>query len=218
MGIWRTVTVACTTLLTVCAVAAPPSDEVRDAAVAMGYEAKSRCPDLLAADPQDATAALVLFVVGPTGVPSQASIKSSSGSASLDAAAVSCVLRLKFLPAVHAGDGNAMSSWQEIAWKWGRSHTAAASPAAAASVAAVAVTSPPPPAPAHPGAGAAEVRVCVDAAGRLAQEPAITRSSGDPALDAATLRVARSAAGSYPASGCLHLSLTAEDASAKDAR
>jgi TonB family protein len=207
MGTWRTVTVACMTLLSLCAVAAPGSDEVRDAAVATGYDARSRCPDLAAADPQDGAAARVLFLVGPTGVPSQASIKSSSGSADLDAAAVSCVLKLKFLPAVHVGDGNAVSSWQEIAWEWGRAHTTAANPTAAASVAAVAVTGAPPPAPAHPGAGAAEARVCVDAAGRLAQDPVITRSSGDPALDAATLRVARAAAGSYPASGCVQLSL-----------
>jgi TonB family protein len=207
MSTWRTVTVACMTLLSLCAVAGPGSDEVRDAAVATGYESRSRCPDLAAADLQDSSAARVLFVVGPTGVPSQASIKSSSGSADLDAAAVSCVLKLKFLPAVHVGDGNAVSSWQEIAWKWGRARTTAANPTAAASVAAVAVTAAPPPAPAHPGAGAAEARVCVDAAGRLAQDPVITHSSGDPALDAATLRVARAAVGSYPASGCIQLSL-----------
>jgi TonB family protein len=204
MGRRRTVTVAGGVLLAVCTLTAAADEVPRDASVAIGYEAKSRCPDLAAADTQDGSAALVLFVVGPTGVPSRASIKSSSGSASLDAAAVSCVLRLKYLPAVHAGDGNAIASWQEIAWKWGRGHGAQDSGGG-------------PVTPAAPGT--AEVRACVDASGQLAQDPVMTRSSGDSAFDAAALRVARSASGSYrppagadghPAPGCLRLAISAE--------
>jgi TonB family protein len=196
--------------------AAQEAQEIRDATVAMGFDAKSRCPDLLHTDAQDGTGALILFVVGPTGVPSQAAVKSSSGSADLDAAAVACVLRLRFLPVVHAGDGNAVSSWQEIAWKWGRQHSATPPPGVVGG--ALAPVTSPAPEPARSRAGSAEVRVCVDAGGRLAQDPALTRSSGDSALDAATLRVARSAAEAYPAPGCVRLTLSAAEAPAKDAR
>lgn len=203
MGTARASIAFCMGLLTVAAAAAPPTEEIRDATVAMGFGVKAGCPELMQADAQDGTAALVLFVVGPTGVPSRASVKSSSGSASLDAAAVECVLKLRFLPMVHAGDGTAISSWQEIAWKWGRLHSAPSAPAPAAVAA---------------GAASTEVRVCVDASGRPVQDPAVTRSSGDAALDAATLRVARSAAGAYPAPGCMRLTLSSGEAPANDAR
>lgn len=216
MGIARCTVPLCAGLLAVVATSAAPAatEEIRDATVAMGFDGKTRCTELMQADAQDATAALVLFVVGPTGVPSRPSIKSSSGSASLDAAAVDCVLKLRFLPMVHAGDGNAISSWQEIAWKWGRLH--AATPTAPPG--AVATVTSPTSESARSGAGSAEVRVCVDASGKLVQDPTVTRSSGDSALDAATLRVARSAAGAYPAPGCLHLTLTAAEASANGSR
>jgi TonB family protein len=212
MGIARTILPFCAALLTLPAgaAAAPAHEEIRDATVAMGFDTKTRCPELMHADAQEGTAALVLFVVGPTGVPSRASIKSSSGSASLDAAALACVLNLRFLPMVHAGDGNAISSWQEIAWKWGRLH--AATPVAAAGVGAVAAAAAPPTGPARSRAGSAEVRVCVDATGKLLQDPAVTRSSGDAALDEAALRVARSAAGAYPPADCLRLTLSAGEA------
>jgi TonB family protein len=62
----------------------------------------------------------------------------------------------------------------------------------------------------------AEVRVCVDETGKLAQPPTIVRSSGDAAFDAAALSVARSGSGSYraanadgkAAAGCVGLALT----------
>jgi TonB family protein len=226
--------------------------DLRDASVAIGYDARGRCPDLLQADPQDNTAALVVLMVGPSGVPSQPAIKSSSGSESLDAAALSCVMRLRFLPAVHAGEGLAVASWQEIAWKWGRGHlapgaAAAAAPGAAASPSApTAAVSPGPsraattsgpavaaatmtagstlaaaapaavPGPSPVAAGGAEVRVCADETGKLTQAPVITRSSGDPALDQAAVRVAGSGAPYYrPAaaaavSGCARLAIKFE--------
>jgi len=219
MGIARATLPLCLGLLALAAdsAAAQEAQEIRDATVAMGFDTKSRCPDLLHTDAQDVTAALILFEVGPTGVPSRAAVKSSSGSADLDAAAAACVLRLRFLPVVHAGDGNAVSSWQEIAWKWGRQHFATPPPPGAVGGAPAPVTSPAPE-PAGSSAGSAEVRVCVDAGGRLAQDPALTRSSGDAALDATTLRFARSAAGAYPAPGCVRLTLSAAEAHAKDAR
>jgi TonB family protein len=214
MSVRRSLSLTCATLLALAAWAdparsAPPlPDVVRDADIAMGYDAKGRCPDLMRADPQDRSAALVLLLVGPTGVPSRPSIKSSSGSQSLDAAALSCVQKLRFLPAVHAGDGNAIDSWQEIAWQWGRFHTETAAPAPAAAAATAATAARP-----------AEARVCLDASGRLAQEPVITRSSGDAGLDAAALNVARSAApGSYARAGCLRIAVTPDGTSHDGAR
>src|SRR5579864_442998 len=201
MGIARATIPFCLGLLALAAdtAAAQEEQEIRDATVALGFDTKSRCADLLHTDAQDGTGALILFVVGPTGVPSRASVKSSSGSADLDAAAHACVLRLRFLPMVHAGDGNAVPSWQEIAWKWGRQHVATSPPPGAVGGALAPAAANPAAEPAHSGARSAEVRACVDASGSLVQDPAVTHSSGDPALDAATLRVARSAAGAYPA-------------------
>lgn len=202
---------------------APPVPQVvRDADIAIGFEPKRECPDLAHADAGDRTAALVLLLVGPTGVPSRVSVKSSSGAQDLDAAAVSCVQRLRFLPAVHAGDGSAIDSWQEIAWKWGRFHSetaaAAAAPPAVGASATLAVGATPGVAAAT-AQGAAEARVCLDASGALAQQPAITHSSGDADLDGAALKAARSTApGSAGRGGCLRVTVTAEGTSHEGAR
>jgi TonB family protein len=225
----RSALLTCTALLAVCANPAwtrgapPPSVELRDASIAVGYEVKGHCPDLMQADTQDGSAALVVLVVGPSGVPSQPSIKSSSGSESLDAAAISCVMKLRFLPAVRAGEGSAMASWQEIAWKWSRAHLSQSPPGAspagttatATTVAAVAGAGQA-SGSARPLAGTPEVRVCVDENGKLAQDPLLTRSSGDPGLDEAAVRIARSGApyyrpaGATPVSGCVQLAVKFE--------
>ena len=193
---------------------APPAPaEIRDAEIAMGFDPRGRCPELTHADTQDRSAALVLFLVGPTGVPSRLSVSSSSGSPSLDQAAVDCVRKLRFLPAVHSGDGNAIDSWQEIAWKWGRFHTEAAPVAAAAPAAAAAASMPAAaivPAAAGGRGAPAEVRACFDGAGRLAQEPVITRPSGSSGLDAAALSAARSMQPGNHAAECLRISVTPE--------
>jgi TonB family protein len=64
-----------------------------------------------------------------------------------------------------------------------------------------------------------DVRVCVDGSGKLAQQPTVVSSSGDAQFDAAALRIAQSASGSYrPAaspdsatpSGCVPLTLSIE--------
>ncbi len=47
--------------------------------------------------------------------------------------------------------------------------------------------------------GAADVRVCIDAAGRLIAAPAIAQSSGSALLDAGALRLARAGSGHYRA-------------------
>jgi len=198
---------------------------LREASVAVGYELKERCPGLIQTDVQEPSAALVVLVVGPSGVPSQPSIKSSSGSAGLDAAALGCVMKLRFLPAVRAGEGAAMASWQEIAWKWGREHVAqnppvagvaTASGAPAPSPAVAAGSSAPGSSGPHPTAGEAEVRICADETGRLTQDPIIIRSSGDSAFDEAALRIARSGtpyyrpAGATAVTGCARLAIEFE--------
>jgi TonB family protein len=195
--------------------APPKGAELTDATVAIGYEAKSRCPELVQSETQDPEAALVVLIVGPSGVPSQASIKTSSGSDALDQAALSCVTRLRFLPAVRAGEGAAVAAWEEIAWKWGRAHfaqtgAAGAAPAAGAPAAGIATMTP------SAGAAQAEVRVCADESGKLARDPVVTHSSGDTGLDAAALAVARAGAPYYrPAgaagvSGCVDLAVRFE--------
>jgi len=193
--------------------AGPPAGaELREASVAVGYETQGRCPGLIQTDVQEPSAALIVLVVGPSGVPSQASIRTSSGSETLDTAALSCVTKLRFLPAVRAGEGSAMTSWQEIAWKWGREHFAQTPPSAgAAPVAAIATpgvgagAATASPAGTPPAAGGAEVRVCVDESGRLTQDAVVTRSSGDPGLDQAALRIARSGAPYYRPAGATSL-------------
>jgi TonB family protein len=207
------------------ACAGPPAGaELREASVAVGYETRARCPDLIQTDVQEPSAALIVLVVGPSGVPSQASIRTSSGSESLDTAALSCVTKLRFLPAVRAGEGSAMTSWQEIAWKWGREHFAQSPPAAGSAPVAATATAgvaaggaaTAGPAGASAAAGGAEVRVCADETGKLTQDAVITRSSGDPGLDQAALRIARSGApyyrpaGATAVTGCAHLAIKFE--------
>ena len=164
------------------------------------YNISSKCPDLHAAD--DGPAAVVVFFVSDFGAPSQISVQTSSGTPALDEAAVQCVQRLKFQPRTRLGDGAPVGSWQKIAWRWQR-------PAAGAAVAAVAPAAA--AAPAAATAGATELRVCEDDAGRLTQAPALVRSSGNADLDAAAVKIARAGSGNYrpaptvggrPASGC----------------
>src|SRR5215472_6672957 len=104
---------------------------------------RSRCPDLRQADPGDSAVpvAVVVFHVGSTGVPSQATIKTSSGSPQLDSAALACVMKLKFLPATAAGEGGAMDTWQQIAWR-SATHSAAAPAATAPTAAAPTAAAP----------------------------------------------------------------------------
>jgi TonB family protein len=223
MDIRRSAFLACAAFLVapsapVCA-GPPAGADLREASVAVGYDPRGRCGGLIQTDVQEPAAALVVLVVGPSGVPSQPSIKSSSGSDSLDAAALSCVMKLRFLPAVRAGEGSAMESWQEIAWKWGREHFAQAGTAPAAATAAVAVSAgaaaPAPTAP-QSAADGAEVRVCADEAGKLTQDPVLIRSSGNPGLDEAALRIARSGApyyrpaGAASVTGCAQLAIMFE--------
>ena len=195
-------------------------DNILQAHVALAYNAPKRCPDLRPAAPSDTTAAVVIFRVGPSGVPSETSIRASSGSAALDSAAVSCVMNLRFQPATSFGEGSPIASWQQIGWKWANAQAhpegaavAAGGTATAAALAAAKSAAPGAAAAGTGGDGRAEVRVCVDASGALTQGPTLTHSSGDAAFDQAALGIARSGAGYYrPAassgtSGCLRVTI-----------
>src|SRR5579862_1303403 len=204
--------------------AAPPAGSL--AHVAWKSDQLRQCPDLRTAGDG---AAVVIFLVGVSGVPSRAALKSSSGSEALDTAAVNCVLKLKFQPAVRAGDGVALESWQELAWRWATQReqhggaqgsagrTAAASDAAASAPAATNRIGT----GVSPGNSAArklevEVHVCSDVAGKLLQEPSVIRSSGDPGIDEAAIAIAKSGSGYYrpatamggkPVSGCAQVAI-----------
>jgi TonB family protein len=185
----------------------PPSSAPQ-ARIALTYNPLRRCPDLRIAGEDDPDFTVVIFLVGPSGVPSHPSLVSPSGSRELDAAAVSCVLKLRFQPATRPGEGTAVESWQEIRWTWApQRHSPGAST----------VSQPPGVAPSSLAevGSRAEVRVCVDAQGRLTGEPKLMRASGDPGFDAAAVAVAKSGSGLYragsvdgkTAAGCLQLAI-----------
>jgi TonB family protein len=195
----KSLTLTCLMLLAagayIGAVQSAANDSVRHARVAPVSDPRKRCPDLQPAKADDTKFAVVRFLVGPTGVPSQASVKTSSQSEDLDRAAVECVMNLRFLPATEMGSGAAVASWQEFSWKWGH---------------------PKPRAGIVIPASAAEVHVCVDAMGKLSQEPKLIHSSGDAQFDAAALKIAGSGSGNYRASattdgkplpGCLQMAI-----------
>ncbi len=199
--------------------AATAPQEVLTAHPAVRYDPKERCPELRVSDEGDTVE--VLFVVSANGVPSHASVRTASIVDGLDAAALSCVMKLRFQPATRPGDAQPVDSWQRISLRWTASaHVAADVPTAgapgpggAASVAAGATVSP------HAATGTTAVRVCADAAGALTQDPVVTRSSGDVAQDAAALRIAKAGSGNYrpaPATGtaavagCAQLAITFE--------
>ncbi len=196
----------------------PAGASVSQARVAWTVDATRQCPDLRIAE--DGTVAVVVFLVSSGGIPSRPSIKTSSGSEALDAAAVSCVMKLKFQPRTRIGDGVPLDSWQAMAWRWvsrpGQA-SAAQSPNAIPLVATPAAA-----AAAHPQDSAFRdvlLRVCSDAAGNLVQDPTVIHSSGDSALDDAAVKIAKSGSGNYrPAtatvgkavSGCAQLAIKFE--------
>lgn len=166
----------------------PGSNPVFAAHLAWRVDPLARCPDLRVAD--DGALAVVVFYVDVAGNPSHPSIRVSSQSEPLDAAALQCVMKLRFQPATRPGDAVAVESWQQMAWRWAAPATAPA--AATAQPVAVA-----PPVTAALQEGASTLRVCANEAGQLTQAPTVLRSSGDPTLDAAALRIAQAGSGSY---------------------
>ena len=182
------------------------------------YSPTKICPALQVAE--DEASAVVVFLVGTSGVPSRPTIKLSSGSDALDAAAISCVLRLRFQPATRLGDGEPIDSWQKVAWQWtSQAHhdgtEGIRTPPASASrgeVDSAAIG-------AAPKKNGTVVRVCADESGKLAQDPTIIRSSGNSGLDEAAVRIARSGSPYYhpktlsdgkPVSGCAQLNIEFE--------
>jgi TonB family protein len=181
------------------------------------YSPTKICPALQVAE--DEASAVVVFLVGTSGVPSRPSIKLSSGSDALDAAAINCVLRLRFQPATRLGDGEPINSWQKVAWQWtSQAHHDATegirTPASASrgEVDSAAIG-------AAPKKNGTVVRVCADETGKLAQDPTIIRSSGNAGLDEAAVRIAQSGSPYYrpktlldgkPVSGCAQLNIEFE--------
>jgi TonB family protein len=176
----------------ICAAQTPPANAaVRVGRPSFGYNPTTRCPDLTTASADQA--AVVVFRVGDTGSPSQASIKSSSGSEQLDAAATACVLRLHFYPALRAGDGVAVESWQQMTFGWkapppeqkaGAHCDPNAKPDAATGRAPASANA------ALPRQGKVGMCVCVDEAGKLAHPPTVLQSAGDAGFDKAAVEIA----------------------------
>jgi TonB family protein len=104
-----------------------------------------------------------------------------------------------------------MDSWQEMAFQWAHQETPAL-PAANTGISARQEDS-------NRESGTVTVRVCTDEAGKPAQVPAIVRSSGNPALDQAAVKIASSGSSYYrpattlggkPVSGCARLMIEFE--------
>jgi len=218
MRSWLSVTLACVVLSVradISAAQTPPiPDNPLQAQTSLAFNPKTRCPQLRTAD--EGTLAVVVFWVARSGIPSQISIKSSSGSSALDSAAVNCVAKLRFAPATRLGDGEPIDSWQQIAWRWAATGQAPALVAAAA----------PTPIPAEGRqndsrvqTNSVTVHVCADETGKLKQSPTIVHSSGNPSLDEAAVKIAASGSAYYrpgtasngpPASGCAQLAIQFE--------
>ena len=232
MDNWLGVTLTCAALSVPVNLHAAQTQPVPDkplrAQTSLGFNLKTRCPDLRIAD--EGTVAVVIFWLPIGGTPSQISIKSPSGSNALDSAAISCVSRLRFAPATTLGDGNPIDSWQQIALRWanqGNADETRALPSQNPLSGASRASEPIAGAAAQKAANAKQddsggqansvtVHVCVDETGRLEQDPTIVHSSGMAALDQAAVRIAASGSAYYrpdtssngpPASGCAQLSI-----------
>jgi hypothetical protein len=206
MRSWLGATLTCVVLnvpVHVHAAEVPPAPEnPLQAQTALGFSPKKRCPDLRITDA--GAMAVVVFWLPRSGIPSHISLKSSSGSNALDSATISCVSRLRFAAATTLGDGDPIDSWQQIAFGWA-GRTPEPEPIAGA-----------PTDDTRGPANDVTVRVCVDEAGRLKQDPTIVHSSGMASLDQAAVRIAASGSAYYrpdtspngpAASGCAQLAI-----------
>ncbi len=232
---WRPNLVCAATLLALSQLAiaettgAPAAQTLPSAQPAWRSDPAKRCPELQRAVAEEGAVTVVQFIVGPTGVPSRASVRASSGSAGFDAAAMSCIMKLRFLPAVRTGDGAAVESWQQLALKWQGPVSApqslhcdagASTPSDAQNsvvVAEAAEGGGGSPAQRGPDTSRAGVCVCVDATGKLAQPPVLTKSSGIPGFDKAALELSAaahyrpaSAGDGQPTPGCFRLKVGLE--------
>lgn len=205
--------------------AAPAAGALRRAQPAWGSDPGKRCPELRNTSAEEGAVAVVQFLVGPTGVPSRASIRATSGSEGFDTAAMGCVMKLHFLPATGMGDGAAIESWQQFALKWEGTPSAVQSPRCDSGAAAQGDAQPSSVVVAEaaeggdrtggqtgPATARAGVCVCIDETGKLAQPPVLTKSSGIPGFDKAALELSAAAkyrpanaANGKPTAGCFHL-------------
>jgi TonB family protein len=190
------------------AVVPPVPENPLQAQTALGFNPRTRCPDLRITDA--GTGAVLVFWLPSSGTPSHISIRSSSGSSALDSATISCVSRLRFAPATTLGNGDPTDSWQQIALTWA---SRASEPIAGTPEIITANTKQD---DSHGQANKVTVHVCVDAAGKLEQDPTIVHSSGIASLDQAAVRIAASGSAYYrpdtspngpPASGCAQLTV-----------
>jgi TonB family protein len=230
---WLGLTLACVVLSVRADISAAETQPVTyiRAQTSLGFNPNTRCPDLRIAD--EGTAAVVVFWLPKSGIQSQISIKSSSGSNALDSAAISCVSKLRFASATRVGDGEPIDSWQQIAFRWANQGnanetraTSSQNPPSGGSRS----SEPIPRAPAQIPANARQedsggqadsvtVRVCVDETGRLVKDPTIVHSSGMTSLDHAAVSIAASGSAYYrpdtssngpPVSGCVQLAIKFE--------
>jgi TonB family protein len=209
---WLGATLTCVVLSVPVDVHAAPVPPVPknplQAQTALGFNPKTRCPDLRITDA--GTMAVVVFWLPSSGIPSHISIKSSSGSNALDSATISCVSKLRFAAATTLGNGDPIDSWQQIALSW-------ASPASEPIAGAPAeITANAKQDDSRVHANNVTVHVCVDEAGKLERDPTIVHSSGIASLDQAAVRIAASGSAYYrpdtspngpPASGCAQLAI-----------
>lgn len=226
MSKWIGVTLACAAVWVSADATAgkipPVPDNPMQAQTSLGFNTKKSCPDLRISD--EGNLAVVVFWLTGGGIPAQLSIKTSSGSSALDAAALSCAAKLRFAPATRLGDGETIDSWQQVGFRWveTRGPAAAASQGVGTGQAAEANQASGPVAgvPARVGADAkpgdfgaqansVTVHVCADESGKLKQDPTIVRSSGNASVDQAAVHIAASGSPYYrpgaPVSGCAQL-------------
>lgn len=200
--------------------AAAPAGTLPAARFPFGVDPTKRCPELRHTNTEEGAVAVVQFLVGSTGVPSRISIRESSGSESFDAAATSCVLKLRFTPATRLGDAVAIESWQQLALKSAgppsapqaaRCDPAGTGQAGETANAAVVADAQEASGRKQPGpmAARAGVCVCVDETGKLTQPPVLTNSSGVASFDKAALELSSAAhyrpaaaASGQPTPGC----------------
>ncbi len=185
----------------------PVPDNPQLAQTSLGFNPKTYCPDLRIAD--EGTLAVVVFWVPRSGIPSQISIRSSSGSDTLDSAAINCVSKLRFAPATRPGDGEPIDAWQQIAWRWAERGSPAAGRPSEPAGAPKTISGEVRQNDSHAQANTVTVHVCVDEKGKLKQDPTVVRSSGKTGLDEAAVKIAASGSAYYP-SGCAQLAIQFE--------
>jgi TonB family protein len=182
---------------------AAPTGQLPAARFPFGVDPAKRCPELRHTDAQPGAVAVVQFLVGSTGAPSRVSIRESSGSETFDAAATSCIPKLRFSPATRLGDAVPIESWQQLALKAAGAPSVpqaarcdqpgTGQPAETANPAVVDAQEADDRKQPGPMRAKTGVCVCVDETGKLTQPPVLTNSSGVAAFDKAALELSGAA-------------------------